>query len=131
MPVLIACNWLMAALFTCSAALQYNDPDALPWIAIYVAAAAACVLWGLRRTAWPLAAAVTLIALGWAAALLPDVLGYVGLGDLFLRMDEKGGRVEVGREIGGLTIVVAWMVVLLLAERRRRAAARARSAAST
>ena len=128
MPVLIACNWLMAALFAVSAALQYNDPDPLPWIAIYAAAAVACVLWGLRRTVWPLAAAVTLIALGWAAALLPDVLGHIGLGDLFLRMDEKGGRVEIGREIGGLTIVVAWMVALLLAERRRVARARSASA---
>lgn len=112
----------MAALFALSAALQYNDPDPLPWIAIYTAAAAACVLWGLRRTAWPLTAAVLLFALGWAAALLPDVLGFIGLSDVFLRMDEKGGRVEIGREIGGLTIVVAWMAVLLLAERRRRAA---------
>jgi hypothetical protein len=130
MPVLIACNWLMAALFAVSAALQYNDPDPWQWIAIYVAAAAACVLWGLRRTAWPLATAVALGALAWAATLLPDVLGHVGLSDLFLRMNEKGGRVEIGREIGGLTIVLAWMVVLLLGE-RRRAAARARSAAST
>jgi hypothetical protein len=120
--VLNACNWLMAALFALAAALQYNDPDPLPWIAIYAAAVAACVLWGLRRTAWPLTAAVMLIALGWAAALLPDVLGFVGLGDLFLRMEEKGGRVEIGREIGGLTIVAAWMAALLLVERRRRAA---------
>lgn len=122
MPVLIACNWLMAALFTFSAALQYNDPDPVPWIAIYAAAAVACVLWSLRRNAWPLAAAVALIALVWTATLLPDVLGYIGFSDLFLRMNEKGGRVEIGREIGGLTIVVAWMVVLLLGERRRRAA---------
>jgi hypothetical protein len=128
--VLIACNWLMAALFALSAALQYNDPDALPWIAIYAAAAAACALWGLRRTAWPLTAAVMLIALGWAAALLPDVLGFIGLSDLFMRMDEKGGRVEIGREIGGLTIVVAWMAALLLVERRRRAV-RTGSAGST
>jgi len=120
----------MAALFALSAALQYNDPDPLPWIAIYAAAAAACVLWSLRRTAWPLTAAVMLIALGWAAALLPDVLGFVGLSDLFTRMDEKGGRVEIGRELGGLTIIVAWMAALLLVERRRRAA-RTGSAGST
>jgi hypothetical protein len=55
MPVLSACNWLMAALFGLSAVLQYNDPDPLSWIALYAAAAAACVLWGLRRATWPLA----------------------------------------------------------------------------
>jgi hypothetical protein len=120
-----ACNWLMAVLFGLSAALQYNDPDPLSWIALYAAAAAACVLWGLRRVAWPVAALVAAIALAWAALLLPDVLGHVGPSDLFLRMSEKGGRVEIGREIGGLLIVTAWMLVLLvleILERRRRRA---------
>jgi hypothetical protein len=119
MRLLNAWNWLMTALFGLSAVLQYNDPDPLQWIAIYVAAAAACVLWGLRRPTWPLAAPVTVSAAVWAALLLPEVLGHIGLSDLFLRMNEKGGRVEIGREIGGLTIVLAWMVVLQVAERRR------------
>jgi hypothetical protein len=118
MPLLNAWNWLMAALFGLSAVLQYNDPDPLRWIAIYAAAATACVLWGLRRAVWPLAAPVTLIAAVWAALLLPEVLGHIGPSDLFLRMSEKGGRVEIGREIGGLAIVLAWMVVLQVAERR-------------
>jgi hypothetical protein len=121
MPLLNAWNWLMAALFGLSAALQHNDPDPLPWIAIYAAAAAACVLWGLRRATWPLAAPVAVIAAVWAGLLVPEVLGHIGVSDLFLRMSEKGGRVEVGREIGGLLIVLAWMIVLQLSERRRRA----------
>ncbi len=121
MPLLSAWNWLMAALFGLSAVLQYNDPDPLSWIAIY-AAAAACVLWALRRATWPLAAPVAVIAAVWAALLSPDVLGHIRVSDLFLRMSEKGGRVEVGRELGGLLIVLAWMVVLQVAERRRRRA---------
>jgi hypothetical protein len=121
MPLLIAWNWLMAALFGLAAALQYNDPDPLQWIAIYAAAAIACVLWGLRRTTWPLAAAVTLSAAVWAGLLVPQVLGHIQLSDLFLRMSEKGGRVEIGREIGGLVLVAAWMIVLQVSERRRRA----------
>lgn len=120
MRIASACNWLMAALLGLSAALQYNDPDPLSWIALYAAAAAACVLWGLRRVAWPVAAPVAAIAAVWAALLLPDVLGHIAPGDLFLRMSEKGGRVEVGREVGGLLIVVAWMLALLVLERRRR-----------
>lgn len=122
MPLLSAWNWLMAALFGVSAVLQYNDPDPLPWIAIYGAAAVACVLWGLRRATWPVAAPVALISAVWAALLLPGVLGHIDLSDLFLRMSEKGGRVEVGRETGGLTIVLAWMVALQVFERRRRRA---------
>jgi hypothetical protein len=122
MPLLSAWNWLMVALFSLSAVLQYNDPDPLPWIALYAAAAAACVLWGLRRATWPLAAPVTVISAVWAALLMPEVLSHVSPSDLFLRMSEKGGRVEIGREIGGLAIVLAWMVVLQLSERRRRRA---------
>lgn len=121
MALLSAWNWLMAALFGLSAVLQYNDPDPLSWIAIYAAAGAACVLWALRRATWPLAAPVAVIAAAWSAMLLPDVLGHIGPSDLFLRMSEKGGRVEIGREIGGLVIVIAWMLVLQVFERRRRA----------
>jgi Transmembrane family 220, helix len=120
MPLLSAWNWLMVALFGLSAVLQYNDPDPLPWIAIYAAAAAACVLWGRRRATWPLAAPVAVIAAVWAALLMPEVLGHISPSDLFLRMNEKGGRVEIGREIGGLAIVLAWMVVLQVSQRHRR-----------
>lgn len=112
----------MAAMFGLSAALQYNDPDPLSWIVLYAAATAACVLWGLRRATWPLAAPVTIVSAVWTAMLLPEVLGHVGPSDLFLRMSEKGGRVEIGREAGGLGIVLAWMLVLLAFERRRRRA---------
>lgn len=111
----------MAGVFGLSAALQVNDPDPLQWIAIYAAAGAACVLRGLGRVTWPVAALVAAVAGAWAALLLPDVLGHIGVSDLFLRMSEKGGRVEVGREIGGLAIVLVWMLVLVVVERRRRA----------
>jgi hypothetical protein len=121
MPLLSACNWLMAALFGLSAVLQYNDPDPLSWIALYAAAAAACVLWGLRRATWPLAVPLAVLSAVWTALLLPEVLGHIGPSDLFLRMSEKGGRVEIGREVGGLVIAIAWMLVLLAFERRRRA----------
>lgn len=121
MLLLRAWNWLMAALFGLSAALQYNDPDPLSWIAIYAAAAAVCVLWGLRRATWPLAVPLAVITAVWIAVLLPDVLGHIELADLFLRMSEKGGRVEIGREIGGLLIVLAWTLVLQVFERRHRA----------
>ena len=37
-------NYLMAALFFFGAAVQYNDPDPVRWVAIYIAGAVACLL---------------------------------------------------------------------------------------
>lgn len=113
---------LMAALFGLAAVLQYNDPDPLRWIALYGAAAAICIGHILGRRVWPLAAALAAIATLAAIALLPEVLGYIGVADLFNRMEEKGGRVEIGREIGGLVLVAVWMAVLAALGRKRGSA---------
>ena len=91
-------NWAMAALFVISVGLQLNDPDPVGWMAFYAAGAGACLAAGRHDHAW-MAAAVGAV---WAALLLPEVAGHIGFTDLFDKMDEKGGRVEIGREVGGL-----------------------------
>lgn len=108
----------MAALYLVSVGLQYNDPDPIRWMVIYGAAAIAAVALPLRRWAIPLALFVAGAALAWAAVLLPDILGKVGFTDLWRKMSEKGGAVEVEREVGGLVIVVGWMVTGALVRRR-------------
>jgi len=110
----------MAALFVFAAAVQYNDPDPLRWMAIYLAAAAACVLAVLRRLPRWLPAMVGLAALVWAATLSPHVLGRVGMGEMVQAWEMKDVRVEEGREMYGLLIVVGWMAVLALVGWRRR-----------
>ena len=112
-------SWAMAALYLFSAALQYNDPDPLRWMAIYVAAAVAAAALPLRRWAIPLSFVVALAALAWAAILTPEIWGRVGFTDLWRKMSEKGGAVEVEREIGGLVIVVGWLVAGALMRRRQ------------
>jgi hypothetical protein len=117
-------SWGMAALYLLSVAVQYNDPDPLRWIAIYGAAAVAAAWLPSRRWAIGLALATAVAALVWAVALTPEIWGRVGFSDLWKKMSEKGGAVEVEREIGGLVIVVGWLVPgALLRRRQLRAAA--------
>ena len=104
---------LFAVLFLVGAALQYNDPDPVGWVAVYLAAAIVCVLrLGGSGHAWLAATAEAVICLVWALFLLPSVVGQVSLGDLFQEMEPEGGPIEVGRELGGLLIIGAWMTVV-------------------
>ncbi len=105
-------NALMLAAFGMSVLVQYNDPDPLPWMSIYGAAAGA-VLWRMRGSlprGIPLA--VGLIALLWAVTVAPDVIGKVGFSEIFASYEMKTAAVEKAREMGGLLIVAVWMGVL-------------------
>lgn len=122
-------NASLGVLFLFGAAVQYNDPDPLRWMLLYLAAAVACLLAAANRSVWQLAAVTGLVALAWAATLAPGVLGDVRIGELVGAWEMKNERVERGREMGGLLIVFAWMAVLAWTGRRR--ARPAASAAST
>lgn len=111
-------NMVMAVLFAVSAALQYNDPDPLGWVAIYAAAAVACVQAGRHRRDWIVPALVLVATLVWLVTLAPDVLDQVAPGDLVKSMDDKGGSAELAREAGGLAIVAAWMALVTVRTRR-------------
>jgi len=111
---------IFAGLFLLGAAVQYNDPDPLRWMAIYLAAAVACVLAARGRIAWQLPAAVALIAVLWAATLVPSVIGKVRPGELVGAWEMKDERVEEGREMYGLLIIAAWMTLIVTVELRRR-----------
>jgi hypothetical protein len=108
---LVALNILFALLFLFSAALQYNDPDPLRWVAIYAGAAISTVLALHWRPGWLAAGAVGVVAAVWGGWLWHEVIGHVLFSDFWRKMSEKGGRVEVMREAGGLTIVCTWLSV--------------------
>ncbi len=105
-----ASSLLMGAIFSVSVGLQYNDPDPLQWVLIYGAAAVVSFLAPWKSVARRLALIVFVVALAWLFWLLPQIIGVISFSDLFLKMDEIGGAVEVGRETGGLAIVAAWML---------------------
>jgi Transmembrane family 220, helix len=102
----------LAVLFSLSVGLQFNDPDPAIWIAIYGAAAIACALLPARRLFMAGAIGVGLVAAAWGGYLIVEVADQLEPSDLWLKMSEKGGAVEVGREAGGLVIVAVSLLVL-------------------
>jgi len=112
----VVAQWVMTAAFLLSVAVQYNDPDALAWMAIYGAAAGGCVWAALRPASYPwwFPAMVAAVALVWSSRLLPQVIGRVRLPELFASWEMKNARVEVARESGGLLIVAGWMGLIAI-----------------
>ena len=116
-------NYLMMAAFILSVAVQFNDPDPLPWMLMYGLAAGACLLFAMGRM-HPLVSGVPgTIALLWAFILMPGVLSSsetLTLDAVFGTTEMINERVEVVREIGGLLITAAWMVVLSILSFRQQ-----------
>jgi hypothetical protein len=110
----------MALLFTFAAALQFNDPDPIRWMALY---GAACVLSLVvlfrRRVPLTIVVVVGLAALTWAGLIAfggPAALEY---GHMFEAWEMKSPSVEQAREVSGLLIVAGWMTVLFVRGIRR------------
>jgi hypothetical protein len=110
---------IMAGLFALSAAVQYNDPDPIGWMTIYLLAAIASVLYPRHKGGAILPAVVGIAALAWMLLLLPDVAGTVSLSELFQEWEMKDQRIETAREVGGLALVTLWMAVLAVLSMRR------------
>jgi hypothetical protein len=114
-------NWLIrviellfALLFLFGAAVQYNDPDPLRWMAIYLAACAACVMGAFNVGPWWLPIIIGSVALAWGLTLAPRAFPNVRLGELVEQWEMKDQRVEEGREMYGLFIICAVMAGLAL-----------------
>lgn len=107
-----ALNAIFLVAYLLSAAVQYNDPDALPWIAIYLLAAGMCIL-QLRNTHQRLLPRLLLgVSLLWVAVLLPEVVGRASLSEIFASIRMQTRAVEEAREIGGLLLIALWAGVL-------------------
>lgn len=105
---------LMIVAFALSVVVQINDPDPLPWIAIYALALVACVfgLFGRGHRLLPTLVGVT--AAGWAATIAPRVVGEVPFLDMFGAFEMENVGIEESREMYGLLIIAIWMGVLAL-----------------
>lgn len=111
-----ALDALMAALFALAIAVQYNDPDPLYWMALYLPAAAlsALAFFGRFRPGPTYLAAVVylVLALYWAPAFRaarPASFNHWEMGTI---ADE-----EV-REAGGVALCALWTAVLAWRARR-------------
>jgi hypothetical protein len=99
-----------AAFAAWAAIVQLNDPDPERWIALYGSAALLALTSALGRP-WPRAAGLLcVVALAWAAAIVPELLGHWQITDLGVQMSSARPEVEYGRELGGLLIVASYCV---------------------
>jgi hypothetical protein len=108
-------NAIMAGLFVWAAALQYNDPEPVRWIAIYLTTAIATILYIVGRLRWQVSAIIALIALIWAGMLVPRVWGRVTFSQLFESWQMANPAVVEGREMYGLLIAGCWMALVTVA----------------
>ena len=121
-------NLFMAALFVFGAAVQYNDPDPLRWIAVYLAGAVACLLANRVRGLYWLPASILVVCISWSLSLMPAVVGRIPFLQMFASWEMKDSGVEMSREMYGLLIIGGWMLVLSIAAIRDRRLRRADSA---
>ena len=113
-------NVIMTVAFLFSVAVQYNDPDPVRWMAIYGAAAAACILSLTGNLSWKFSAAVGLAALLWAAVWAPGVFSRPFPTTMVDEFHMTGVADEEARELGGLLIILIWMTVLTLVSRKKK-----------
>lgn len=92
-------SWAMAAVFVGFTVVQFNDVDALIWIAAYGACALLSVLRATGRVPRIGATACALVFTIWAVVLFGQTSGRWWDG-------------EIEREVGGLAISAIWCVIL-------------------
>jgi|SRR5687767_1502596 len=112
-------NLIAAVMFGASVAVQINDPDPLPWMAVYGGAAIIALLEWVRPVRPVFPALLSLTALGWAATIAPRVIGKVPFAEMFGAFEMKNVGVEESREMYGLLLVAFWMAAVALAAGRR------------
>jgi hypothetical protein len=108
---------LMAALFVFSAALQLNDPDPVPWVAIYLAGAALAGMAAAGRwPPWrrPVALAVAGIALVWGLSVAFSSPRVPPLADLVGDWHMYAVGVEERRETLALLWLACWSALVAL-----------------
>tara|TARA_R110001592_G_scaffold213841_2_gene466684 strand:- start:362 stop:709 length:348 start_codon:yes stop_codon:yes gene_type:complete len=106
-------GYLFALLFTISAILQYNDPDALVWIIIYAIAALISLGFALNKINYVIPLVIGLLAFADFLYLYPsDFQGFdLNDGDIT--------TVELGREAFGLLIISIVMLVFSFRIKRK------------
>ncbi len=113
-------NIVFAALFIFGAIVQFNDPDPLAWVAVYLFAAGACVLAVRQPTGYIVQVAVALVCVVWAVIISPRVFGHSSFGRMFESWEMKDTSVEYSREMYGLALIAIWMAVNVIRSIRLR-----------
>jgi hypothetical protein len=109
---MVAAAIIFGLLFLLGAAVQYNDPDPLGWVLVYLAASIASFVRAMGRLPRTVPAVVGVCALAWAATLAREVLRRGEFINMFGAWEMASTGVEEAREFWGLVIIAGWMAVL-------------------
>jgi hypothetical protein len=109
---MVPAAFIFGLLFLLGAAVQYNDPDPLGWVLVYLAASIASFVRAMGRLPRAVPAVVGVCALVWAGTLAREVLGRGEFTSMFGAWEMANAGVEEAREFWGLIIIAGWMAVL-------------------
>ena len=107
-------NLIFLLAFLLAALLQYNDPDPIRWVAIYIAAATLCKLQHFKQITPIFPVLLVIICLAWIGMLVPSLTQGVAWTDILDSLAMKTKAVEEAREIGGLVLVASWSAVIAI-----------------
>ncbi|MFT4822191.1 MAG: hypothetical protein ACI9DH_000243 [Halioglobus sp.] len=106
-------NSLFLAVFILSALVQYNDTDAIIWIAMYLSAAGMCVSAFRKKSLYWLPPLLLFACIGWIMGLTLGFIGTVSMAEITASIKMQSGAVEEAREVGGLAMIGFWTAYLI------------------
>ncbi len=101
--------WVLAILFLLFAAVQYNDPDPIQWMLLYGGVAVQFALAARGRINRYAVWLWLIVAVVWAATLVPDFIHWLRMGEPSIvdTMKAETPWVELTREFLGLLVAAA------------------------
>lgn len=112
---------LISVIFLSFAIMQWNDPDALPWIVMYaVVSAVAFLAFRGKHYIWINAALVAIMVVA-LISYIPDLRDWFsdGMPSITESMQASSPYIELVRESLGLLISLITMIVYLLIAKRK------------
>lgn len=100
--------YIVALLFILFATVQYNDPDGLKWILLYLFVAGLSCLSLLRKNKDQYIGLVIVVCIVWMISLVPQFANWVSMGmpSITESMKAEAPHIEFTREFFGLFVSI-------------------------
>lgn len=117
-------HFLLALMFLAFAAVQYNDPDPLLWIVIYVAMVVLCTLAAFGIYPVKVMVVIAIAFIVYMVILFPGLVDWINSSDRSLLFDDLAKMqypfIEESREFLGLLICIVVLIGYYLNARGKR-----------